>query len=398
MDNFFKKKEIFAIIMVFCFLSLSISTAVYKSNSFISEIKYESKSNTESESGFKFIEAELRENLLGRFILTDLFGSLQKLMLKRETGNFEFVKSENGTLYNGAFYIENDKNIEMYAKNLRKLGTKASLSGARTLFINYPEKNWTAENVAKGLPLRDYQFVEDQFLTALMQNRIDNIDLRTYFRRINIDKKTLYYKTDRSMNSYGSFLAFSSILEGLEDMYQLNLDPENIYTDIANYNIEKYPNVFLGDMGRSYGKTFSGTDDIEIYHTKYPQEYIWEYKKDGLNYVKRGNEDIFFNLNPLNEDNLYYRKAMDVFLEGMNDVDKITNLKNSAAPKILVIRDDNFSTIATFMAPLCSELHLINPMGGPNIDDYISANKFDYVIMCVSSGRINNHYFNFYKN
>lgn len=397
MDNFFKKKEIFAIIMVFCFLTLSLSTAFYKSNSFISEIKYESASNTESESGFNFIEAEFRENLLGRFVLTDLFGTLQKVMLKRETGNFEFIKSKDGTLYNGAFYIEDDKNIENYAKSLRKLASKASLNGAKLLFINYPEKNWIAEDVPAGLPLRDYQFIEDQFLTVLMQNRVDNVDLRTYFRRINIDKKTLYYKTDRSMNSYGSFLAFSSILKGLEDMYQVELDPNNIYTDIANYNIEKYPNVFLGDMGRSYGKPFSGTDNIEIYHTKYPQEYIWEYKKDGLNYVKRGDENIFFNINHLNEENLYYRKAMDVFLEGMNDVDKITNLKNNSGPKILFIRDDNFSPIATLIAPLCSELHLINPIGGPDIDAYISENKFDYVIMCVSSGRINKHYFNFYK-
>lgn len=398
MDNFFKKKEVFAVIMVLGFLSLSLSTAFYKSNSFISEIKYESASNSESESGFNFIEAELRENLIGRFIFTDIFGYVQKIMLKHETGNFEFIKSKDGTLYNGAFYIEDDDNLVLYAKNLRKLGATASTVGARTLFINYPEKNWTAENVTKGLPLRDYEFVEDQFLTMLMQNRVDNIDLRTYFRRIDVDKKMLYYKTDRSMNNYGSFLAFCSILQGLEDMYQLKLDPDNIYTDISNYNIEKYPNVFLGDMGRSYGKTFSGLDDIEIYRTKYPQEYIWEYQQNGLNYMKRGNEDIFFNLNYLNEENPYSRKSMDVFLEGLNDVDKITNLKNNTAPKILFIRDDNFSPIAAFMAPLCSELHLINPMGGTDIDSYISTHQFDYVIMCVSSGRINNHYFDFYKN
>lgn len=391
MKNFFKKKEIFAIILIICCMSIAIPTVIYKSNKIFSELKFDET------LAFDNIESAISDNLFGKYILVDVYGMAQKLMFKREAGNFEFIKDGHGNFYNGAFYIEDNEELMNYAKNLKKLGATASENGARTLFISYPEKNWTATQINFGLPLRDYQAIENQFLTMLMQNRIDNMDLKTYFMRISVDKNSLYYKTDRSMNTYGSFLSFCAIVNEFENKYNVRLDPDGIYTDLNNYEIEKYPDAFLGSMGKAYGKTFATLDELEIYRINKPQQYTWEYLKNKLNYSKSGDQNIFFNLNYLDEPNLYYRKGLDVFLEGCNDLDKITNLNNKTAPKILCIRDDNFSSIAPFLAPLCSELHLIDASSKIDIDDYISKNKFDYVLMCVSSGRINNHYFNFYE-
>lgn len=391
MKNFFKKKEIFAIIFIICCMSISIPTLIYKSNKVISELEFDDTFT------FDTIETSLSDNLFGKYILVDIYGMAQKLMFKHEAGNFEFIKDSHGNFYNGAFYIEDEKNLMTYAKNLRKLGATASKSGARTLFINYPEKNWTATQINLGLPLRDYQALEDQFLTVLMQNRIDNMNLKDYFRKIAVDKNSLYYKTDRSMNTYGNFLSFCAIVNEFENKYNVKLDPNNIYTDLKNYNIEKYPDAFLGNMGKAYGKPFASLEELEIYRVNKPQQYTWEYLEGKLNYSKSGDENMFFNLNYLNEPNLYYRRGLDIFLEGCNDLDKITNLNNKTAPKILCIRDNNFSSIAIFLAPLCSELHLIDALSNIDIDAYLLENKFDYVLMCVSSGHINNHYFDFYE-
>ena len=55
---------------------------------------------------------------------------------------------------------------------------------------------------------------------------------------------------------------------------------------------------------------------------------------------------------------------------------------------------ENFSAVATFLAPLCSELHLVNPSADrTDIKEYIRDNEFDLVLYALSAGRINERYF-----
>ncbi len=402
MKSFFRKKIIFSVAVVLSILAISVMTLVYGHESIAKE--YSELSRTDEYGGgiiaaaemvrtkTSYTEQAIRENVTGRNFFTEVYGLAHMIMLKDEIREFAYIKDKDGFLHSGAFYIEEDDLLELYAKKVRKL---ADAAGAKTMFISFPEKSYIENDFEKGMPVREYDYIQDEFLTYLMGNRVDSLDLRNSLKRRGSKKNELYYRTDKSMTTYGSFEVFCSIVSEIDKRYGMSMDPENIYTDRSNYTVEEYPGAFIGNMARDAGIIFSGRDDFEIYIHAFPQEFRWEYvnhKEQTFNKV--GDSEILMMREYLNNDDIHARYPIRTYLGGINDWDKITNLKKPDAPKILCIRDDNFSAVATFLAPLCSELHLVNPSAdGTDITKYIRDNEFDLVLYAVSASRINERYF-----
>ncbi len=402
MKSFFRKKIIFSAAAGLSILAISVMTLVYGHESIAKE--YSELSKTDEYGGgiiaaaemvrtkTSYTEQAIRENVTGRNFFTEVYGLAHMIMLKDEIREFAYIKDKDGFLHSGAFYIEEDDLLELYAKKVRKL---ADAAGAKTMFISFPEKSYIENDFEKGMPVREYDYIQDEFLTYLMGNRVDSLDLRNSLKRRGSKKNELYYRTDKSMTTYGSFEVFCSIVSEIDKRYGMSMDPENIYTDRSNYTVEEYPGAFIGNMAREAGSIFSGRDDFEIYIHAFPQEFRWEYvnhKEQTFNKV--GDSEILMMREYLNNDDIHARYPIRTYLGGINDWDKITNLKKPDAPKILCIRDDNFSAVATFLAPLCSELHLVNPSAdGTDITKYIRDNEFDLVLYAVSASRINERYF-----
>lgn len=405
MKSFFRKKIIFSAAAGLSILTISVMTLVYGNESIAKE--YSELSISDEYDGeiiaaadmvrrkMNYTEQAVRDNITGKKIFTEVYGLAQMIMMKDEIRGFVNIKDKDGFLYSGAFYIEEDDSLELYAKKVRKFADAAGADGAKTMFISFPEKSYIKNDFEKGMPVREYDYIQDEFLTYLMGNRVDSLDLRNSLKRRGSEKDELYYRTDKAMTTYGSFEVFCSIVSELDKRYGMSMDPENIYTDRSNYTVEEYPGAFIGNMAREAGSIFSGRDDFEIYIHAFPQEFRWEYvnqKKQTFNKV--GDSEILMKREYLNNDDIYARDPIRTYLGGLNDWDKITNLKKPDAPKILCIRDDNFSAVATFLAPLCSELHLVNPSAdGTDITKYIRDNEFDLVLYAVSASRINERYF-----
>lgn len=413
MNMFFGKKYILAVLIFAMIVALSVSTLYFN----YSKIKYEVRNSYSPGSKYESItgkienlrandmvvENAIKNSIYGENVLLEIYGNFQKLIFKDESRSFEFIKDQKGFIYNGAFYIEKDSNLFEYARRIKRLAENEAEKGTETLFISYPEKSWIAEDYMKGLPIRKYDDVQDEFLADLMKNRVNALDLRISLDRMGADLERIYYKTDKKMTTYGSFRVFQAIVAEIESRFGEDLDPEDIYTDIYNYSVETYPGIFLGDMAVHTGILFSGTDDFEIYGSETKEEYTWSYIDDkGRSFVKSGNKNILFEKNYIKSnnisDNIYDSKLMKVFLNGYNHRDKIVNNKKPDGPKILCIRDENFSPVAIFLAPLCGELHLVNSKTSSNdIEDYIEEEDFDYVLVAFSAGHISNDYFDFFK-
>ncbi len=405
MKSFFRKKIIFSVAVVLSILAISVMTLVYGHESIAKE--YSELSRTDEYGGgiiaaaemvrtkTSYTEQAIRENVTGRNFFTEVYGAVHRLMMKDEIQGFVHVKDRDGFLHSGAFYIEEDDSLELYAKKVRKFADAAGADGAKIMFISFPEKSYIKNDFEKGIPAREYDYIQDEFLTYLMRNRVDSLDLRNSLKRRGSKRDELYYRTDKSMTTYGSFEVFCSIVSEIEQRYGISMDPEKIYTDRSSYTVEEYPGVFIGNMASDSGSIFSGRDDFEIYVHAIPQEFRWEYvnQKDKT-FNKAGDSEILLMREYLENDDIYARYPIRTYLGGSNDWDRITNLKNPDAPKILCIRDDNFSAVATFLAPLCSELHLVNPSADrTDIKEYIRDNEFDLVLYALSAGRINERYF-----
>lgn len=409
MNIYFKKKQIVSILIFGVMAIIGTLTLANEYRGIKADVLKSYKSQNEEDSFFdkiektkinnKNVEDAVNKNIFGRNIFVETYGSVQKLMLKKEGRNFEYVKDNDGYVHSGAFYIEHDKELFGYSKRIRKMKEAAANSGAKLLFVSYPEKSWITTNQEKGLPIREYDYIQDEFLTYLMNNRVDSLDLRVSLKKMNADKNRLYYKTDKTMTTYGSFMVFQSIISELNSRYGESLDPEGIYSDINNYSVENYTDSFLGYVSRKIGKSFSGVDDFEIYVPKFKGQYTWELTNDQDEiFFKTGDINILLERIYMNEKNLYKRSPLKVFMRENNKLDKVVNMGNPEGPKILWFKDDNFSPVAVFMAPVCSELHLINlSTTDVDIEEYVKENKFDYVLFGISAGHINGDYFKFFK-
>ena len=127
-------------------------------------------------------------------------------------------------------------------------------------------------------------------------------------------------------------------------------------------------------------------DDFTLIYPKFDVELRWEaVKEDGVEINKKGDfrKALLLEENILQED-IYDGVSYSAYLNRINAWDKITNEGNEDGIKVLCIRDAYFSPVASFLAPLCSEIHMISPFVDSNevdVEAYLDENEFDYILI-----------------
>lgn len=374
MERFFKKKLVFTIMFFILLLGLNIY-GIGQYYGLFGNVDLESKALT-------------------------VYGNIQKILGKKESNNLKYVKDEEGYIYYSAVYIQPDRNILEYATRIRRLKEYVETKGSNCMVVSFPQKNWEKTKTGIGLPIANYNFVQDEFLFNLMYGHVDALDFRNAFNKRQIDKKNLYYKTDSLLTSYGSFLAFTVLLNELESRYDLKLDPDYYYRDIGNYKKIEYKNCFLGNLGDDTGLGFAELEDFVLYVLQDQDRYIWEYtnKKN----IELSNDGVgvqtLLDMRCIDFEDVYNPDYMDVFMNSDNPLDVVKNLDNKHGIKVLCIKDKAFASIGVLLAPMCSELHLISANNNlVDVDNYVIENNFDLVLVGISSKNIKDEYFNYGK-
>lgn len=374
MESFFKKKQIFAIL--FCVLLFGMSIyAVGQNYGLIKSVDLKCKALT-------------------------AYGNIEKILGKKESKNLNYVKDEEGYIYYSAAYIQPDENVLDYATRVRRLKEYAEKKGTKCMVVSFPQKNWQKTQAGIGLHIANYNYLQDEFLFNLMYGRVDSLDLRNAFNEMQADKKRLYYKTDSSLTTYGSFMAFTALLDELEHRYDFKLDPYGCYRNLENYKITEYKKCFLGNLGDDTGLGFAELEDFQLYILQDQNRYIWErLSKENSKYTKEGmGVKTLFDRNSLKTENVYNADFMDAFMDSDDALDVVKSMDNKEGLKVLCIRDENFSPLGVFLAPMCSELHLISADTRlVDIEDYVTDNDFDLILVGISSKNIKEESFKYGK-
>ncbi|MHC1722800.1 MAG: hypothetical protein AB9836_06295 [Aminipila sp.] len=374
MENFFKKKQIFAIL--FCVLLVGLSIYIVGKNYGL------------------FTSIDLKYKAL------TVYGNIEKILGKKESKNLNYVKDEKGYIYYSASYIQPDENVLDYATRVRRLKEFVEKKGTKCMVVSFPQKNWQKTEAGMGLHIANYNYIQDEFLFYLMYGRVDSLDLRNAFNKMQAEKKRLYYKTDSSLTTYGSFMAFTAMLEELEHRYNFKLDPDKYYRNLENYKITEYKKCFLGNLGDDTGLGFAELEDFQLYMLQDQHRYKWEHlSKENSRYTKEGiGAKTLFNTTALNAENVYNADFMDTFMDLDDALDVVKNADNKEGLKVLCIRDENFAPLGIFLAPMCSELHLISADTSlVDIEDYVRDNDFDLVLVGISSKNIKAESFKYGK-
>ncbi|PRR81679.1 alginate O-acetyltransferase AlgX-related protein [Clostridium vincentii] len=404
MKHFFMKKYIFAGIFLLILFTFGITNFMYQFDGMsIAFQKYEKATNQDDvKKLISKIEDTANDELVGKISFIETYGYIQKLLGKSEIDNFTYGKDKSGYLNYPSFYREDDAKLKEYAKQIRRLKESVASKETETLFINPPGKY--VPNISlydKGFPVSDTNKIQDEFLLYLQNNSVETLDLRKPILESGLPYEKLFYKTDHHWTIEAAFLGFCAIVDDMESRYGVQLDPNKFYRDLNNYNIHYYPQSMLGSMGRNSGINYSGLDDFTFITPKFETNLVWEaIDLNGDTKRKEGSfEESILQLDLLSSSKIYSVSKYDTYIETINPWDKITNKNNPDGPKILCIRDSYFSPTLSFLAPLCSEIHMIWPLATTNkvdIEKYLEENNFDYVFIELYPGNINEEAFTFF--
>jgi len=365
------------------------------------------KTPTEARQAIKVLTYSIDTTIFEKPCFIELYAYIQKLMNKHEMSDFDYLLSDTGALKVGNFYSMESNKLHDYALRVYRLKQAVEKRGGKMLFMGATDAVNDGDSFAAGLPVHKHSPEQDSFFYYLQELGVNYLDTRDTLRESGLHPDMIMFKTDHHWTVEASFEAFKGLVDKMEKLFNVSLDPDGYYRDINNYDAETREGIFLGSFGRSTGIVFSGLDNFTVLLPKFDNLYSVGY----INPVYRSYVERYGSF----KETLYPPAALDVtypynnptpyyFLYGLNSWAKIVNRSNPDGPKLLLIHDSFMQPVAVFLAPMFSEIHMIWPVYSAsenpsplNVEKYLSENKFDYVIVELYPSNINDHGVNFFK-
>lgn len=346
-------------------------------------------------------EEEADEELFGREAFTEGYGWLQKLFGKKEFNHFTYIRDTDGMMYYGSLYQGSNHDLEQYVGNIRRLKRAVEAKGARLIVVLPPAKLLPGVNKADSkLLVSNPNARMDKFLNLMMQNDIFAVDLRTAMQKSGEKPEALFFRTDHQWTPLAAFYAVRELVGQVETEYGDNWDIEGYYTNLENYHSRVYEEAMLGSFGRGAGSIYSGREDFLLLWPECDMEFSWTDHKNKKE-QKGSFEEAFFVSSALQEAVTGQKDINAVYLDKASDHDRIVNYSNEEGPRLAVLRDQYFSPMACFLAPMCSEIEMVWNKRSYNQIDYeafVQESDADYVILEVYPYNLTGDSFDFFKN
>lgn len=354
-------------------------------------------------------EEVMLENIPFKIELVEVYGLVQRMLLKDDYNDFEYIKDKKGFLNYAQFYSESDKDIFEYAKRVKALKDYASQYGTEVLFVITPSK-YDRENsdFLSGMPINDPEEDVNELMVYLNRMGVETLNLGEYFPLSELTYEESFFKTDHHWTVPASFFATKIIVEELNNRFDAGLDPDGYYLSEDTFEYKTYRGHMLGAMGRDTDVMYSGLEDFTAMFPRYEGDFVRTYIATDREYrTKEGTySEAFLDYTVLEDDVDYYVDSQySLYLDQIRDIEIIENRENPDGKSIFMIRDSYFGPVITFMAPLCSRIDAVYSMLRSNdmtITGYLkerfeSGVHYDYVIVEIYPYNIYDEAFRFFR-
>jgi hypothetical protein len=107
-----------------------------------------------------------------------------------------------------------------------------------------------------------------------------------------LDHYEAFFKTDHHWKPEAGFWAANKIRDYFVNKGILDNDSPDV-SDLSNFNVDVYPDIFMGSYSKKVGANFGGLDDISLI---YPKFYT-NFRVTGKGINKSGSfKDVFFDM------------------------------------------------------------------------------------------------------
>jgi len=370
-------------ITVFCVINISISVDDW------SVILMDETNNILKK--ISMIEFKYNEKFYKKNEFIEVYGLTQYILHKNQINNFSIYKDKNGKLVQPS-ELKSNEEIESMAYNISELYNYLDRSDIPMLYVSTSLP--VSEN-ERTLPMGVKDYSNDNtnmFLEKLSSMSIPYLDLRlnSEIRELKSDKS--YYLTDHHWSIENCFMSYKIVIDKLNLLYDLKLDPINLHSSLSNYNKIIYNDALLGSYGIKVGKYYAGKDDFSIYIPKFKTSLSYKHIKNGeVTLEKSGNfYEAFINEELLLDKE--YNNKYNVFLNGGYVENIIENHLSDNNKKVLLI-SNSFGRAFTQYLSLCfEETRYLDPQKGRyngNYLEYIDEYNPDVVIVMFEAPSYN---------
>lgn len=195
----------------------------------------------------------------GKLGFLDLNGGIARLLGNRRLNRI--VRMDNGDLTEPAVHFD-ETLLRQEADRIAELQNTLSAQGIPFLYLVAAEKT-DPEDPEIPVGYQDYTNANmDVFVDELARQKVNFLDLRKVLHESGKDYYSCFYHTDHHWTTETGFFVYTRIMEWLGTHCGISYDPG--VTDISNYEIHTYPDVFLGSRGKRVGTLYGGVDDFDV--------------------------------------------------------------------------------------------------------------------------------------
>lgn len=300
-----------------------------------------------------------------------VYGLSQKALGKRTIENFTIYKDCYGKLQSPRKLISRQE-VDADIKNIQLLCEYLKGKQIPVYYMTTPLPIADESDLPGGLEDYSHQNA-DVLLKGLQDAGIPIIDIRSSERLLSIPEEERFYKTDHHWTMETCFAAFQETIEHIEREQGWQLDPDELYTDLNNYDVFVKENCFLGSYGIKVGKYYAGKDDFVVYIPKFYTDLTFEAydSKHNLLMTEKGKfEDALMTWSYIDNDshnNKYNSFSNYGYVENC--------VKNNDAPndyKVLLISHSYGRPFTQYLSLCFGETRNLDPQVGRYNDDYLS--------------------------
>ena len=178
----------------------------------------------------------------------------------------------------------------------------------------------------------------------------------------------IYYRTDHHWTSLGAYYGYAALMEGM------GYSP----SPLSDFSPRTVTEDFYGTVYSKSGMSWVRPDSIEIFTEQAAGTEVFNYME---NEPKKG---ALYDFAFLEKKDKY---AM--FMGGNTPLLTIST-ENTAAPKILILRDSYMDSLLPFLQKHFSEIHVMDlryyktQLMHSSVSDYVHENNIDEVLICYS--------------
>lgn len=315
--------------------------------------------------------------------LRELYGASNLVLSPHEIASETnvIIKDEDGFLTQ---VVDSDFDIGAAEEKVLQLRDVCQKSSAQFLYVSYPSKASYQPSFAQyGLEGNNYA-MRKEFLAGLEQAEVPVLNVGDLMQQDGFSIKEMFYKTDHHWKAPMGLYAANAIVGYLNESFGYSLNQQALQEDQFHYTT--YPDLWLGETGRSCSETWVGTlDDFVEIQPKYDTSFV--IGTYGTDEKREGDFSLFI-------DDSGYGKTKDLYTYSAHysyqGDEFLTAIHNNNAPekKILLVKDSFSIVVIPFLALTTSDLVVWDARSAPennaSLYDFIQNNDFDLVMMAYT--------------